>query len=370
MQDNYLLSGVENIDRILGVTQMKEIDSLLKISEKQIKEKTQVIYLYNKKADNLSDDYRDFSVLSEYLDLAEIGEIANSIISAGFSLHEFNNELDFINYVIKNKTEFDKNKYIIVNNIQTGTKIGRKSLIPAFCDMINIPYTNSNPYVVSLCRNKYHCNCILENHNLPVPKTWLLTRKKKWLNKETPLDLKVLLKPNCESSSIGIDDTNISKFSNDILSKAFKMCKEFRQDIIAQEFISGYEVEVPLIYFHQPISLKTVGIEIDNEAYLGNKILTNRIRSIDEYNFFDFSNIYNDISKVIRKTAEKAAEILGITGFGRIDFRVKTNGDIYITDISTNPHIHKLSSFYYAFNSLGYNYQDMIKCLIAIALKN
>jgi len=349
---------------------MKEIDNLLKISQKQIKEKTKVIYLYNQKADNLSDDYRGFSVLSEYLDLSEIGEISNSIISAGFLFHDFSNEFDFINYVIENKKEFNKNKYVIVNNIQTGTKIGRKSLIPAFCDMINIPYTNSNPYVVSLCRNKYHCNCILETHNLPVPKTWLLTRKKKWLNKDNPpLDLNVFLKPNCESSSIGIDDTNIGKFGNDIFSKALQMCREFRQDIIVQEFISGYEVEVPLIYFHRPISLKTIGIKIDNEAYLGNKILTNRIRSIDEYNFFDFSNIHNDISKVIGKTAEKAAEILGITGFGRIDFRVKANGNIYITDIATNPHINKSSSFYYAFNSLGYDYQDMIKCLIAVALK-
>ena len=55
--------------------------------------------------------------------------------------------------IINQKIKTNK-KLLVINSAQTGIYIGRKSLIPAFCDHYKIMHTGSNPYVVSLCRDK------------------------------------------------------------------------------------------------------------------------------------------------------------------------------------------------------------------------
>ncbi len=54
--------------------------------------------------------------------------------------------------------------------------------------------------------------------------------------------------------------------------------KNFRQDIILQKFICGFEVEVPIIMGKNVCSLDPVGIELNNEHFLGQKILDYEIR--------------------------------------------------------------------------------------------
>lgn len=67
----------------------------------------------------------------------------------------FIDEMDFIkNYITNNYYRNDSKYPIVINTAQKGTAIGRKSLIPAFCDLYGLCHTNSNPYVVSLARKQ------------------------------------------------------------------------------------------------------------------------------------------------------------------------------------------------------------------------
>ena len=70
----------------------------------------------------------------------------------------------------------------------------------------------------------------------------------------------------------------------------------------------------------------------------------------------------------LEKYTIDVVNLLGISGFGRVDFRIDYNKNIYITDIATNPHITKGMSFYYAFTENGLNYTQMLETLIALSL--
>ncbi len=60
--------------------------------------------------------------------------------------------------------------------------------------------------------------------------------------------------------------------------------------------------------------------------------------------------------------------VIGNYGFGRVDYRIDYNNNIYVTDIATNPHITKGMSFYYAFSENGLNYTQMLETLISLGL--
>lgn len=104
----------------------------------------------------------------------------------------------------------------MINSAQTGTYIGRKSLIPAFCEHFKIMYTGSNPYVVSLCRDKFHSNAILNNYlQNPMP-TYIYSYAYGWIDNKSPQEWeKIIVKLNGESASIGLTKENVFIYYSD-----------------------------------------------------------------------------------------------------------------------------------------------------------
>ena len=87
-----------------------------------------------------------------------------------------------------------------------------------------------------------------------------------------------------------------------------------------------------------------------------------------KFGFYNFSETNAKLSKKLESCAMDVVTLLGITGFGRVDFRIDYNENIYVTDIATNPHITKGMSFYYAFSENGLDYTQMLETLIALSL--
>ena len=146
-----------------------------------------------------------------------------------------------------------------------------------------------------------------------------------------------------------------------------ELYNEFEQDIIVQEFISGYEVQVPIIIGEEPLALPPVAITMNNSADLAEKIITYELAFSEEYNFINFSSINNALSEKLMHESIKVAKCLGMENYGRVDFRIDYEGNYYITDISTHPYLINHSAFAFAFQEMGFNYKDIFACIIQSA---
>ena len=146
-----------------------------------------------------------------------------------------------------------------------------------------------------------------------------------------------------------------------------ELYNEFEQDVIVQEFISGYEVQVPIIIGKEPLALPPVAITMNNSADLAEKIITYEVAFSEEYSFINFSSINNILSKKIMNESIKVANCLGMENYGRVDFRIDYEGNYYITDISTHPYLIKHSAFAFAFQEMSFSYKDIFACIIESA---
>lgn len=317
-------------------------------------------------------DYTDTSVISEYYSYNQYEEIFNGIRSLGYPVKCYFDENDFISDI-----EFGilRNHYprsiLVINSAQKGIGPGRKTLVPAFCQLHGISCASSNPYTVGFARNKYHWHCYLKELSLPVCQSWCYNEHIGWLSDEKPtIGEKVIIKLNSESSSIGLSNKNIFEydFSKDIQIK--NMCKKFKQDIIVEKFVKGYEAEVPvLVSATECCSLYPSGISVNNQAYLGDNILDYTVRGHHLFSHYNYKETNPEIALKLEKTTEKAALVMGIRNMGRIDFRIDNNtGDYYITDIATNPHITKSMTFYYEYKNWGLPYEAVLETLIGLSL--
>jgi len=325
-----------------------------------------ILLTSNKEKTNNQADYIGYSVKSEFFSDEEEAKILSALYKIGFSVRQFYNEEEFISFV-SDKRQKTSNK-IVINSAQKGTKIGRKSLIPAVCDLFGISYVGSNPYVVSLCRDKYRCGCILAQNGIPVPDAWLYQPVRGWFHEPPTTAGQLIVKPNYEAASIGIDALNICNgFA--MYEKVQQLAAIYHQEILVEKFVAGYEVEIPVIVFNNvPTVFFPIGINLDGDKKMGERILDYHLRDVDAYEYYDFSLECPQAANLALDVAARTAEILNIKGFGRVDLRISESGNVYVTDIATNPHYTARSSYEFLFSKLGFNYDDLVACLIAASI--
>ena len=342
----------------------KELINLLIKKAKSAVSDTTVIFLANVK-DVTSNryDYSDSSILTEFLSMEECNELLTVLQTFGFYTLAYFNSEDFIKDYFNDK--FRSSKMIIFEGTQKGIGKARDSYIPAFCDLEGLLHTGPNAYINSICTNKYHWTKLLESHNISVPNSWQYNTGE-WLNAQIPVLNKTLIaKPCYECASIGIHKQSVAKYSYEYEKYLRHLSVIYNQPFIVQEFISGYEIEVPVI-IHQktPYILPPIALCKKNNPFMGNKFLDFDDIYDDDYQFCLLSSISDSINSNIISETLKIIKILDLECYTRIDFRVDAHGKCYVTDINSYPHIVKHSSFAYAFEQLNIDIGCVLPCLI------
>lgn len=349
---------------------IKELIDKYRVLEKKHRSELILVLVANVEGETIDfDDYQNTSVLAEYYTLDEFETLSATYKKLGYEVLSYFNENDFMSAILNTKIRTNGKKMFVINSAQTGTYIGRKSLIPAFCEHFKIMHTGSNPYVVSLCRNKFHSNIILNGYINSSLDTYLYDSNDGWIgDKQPPNGLKIIAKLNNESASIGLNQNNIFIYTADTDKYLQQISMQYFQPVIVQPFISGYEIELPVILGTEKFSLPSVGIKMDNNELLENKFLDYEARFHHTYDFYNYDQFSPNLSTKIKMDAMRAAQLLGIEEFGRIDFRIDQYGNYYISDIATNPHITIDSSYMFAFQELGYSYSEMLATRIGVSL--
>ncbi len=314
---------------------------------------------------NIGDLEIQFAKETEFFKEEEFEEIEEGLKDEGYYVKSYFNEIAFIKDVLFG--ELKPQNIVVYNLARNGNKEGKKALIPSFCDLLNIPYTGSNAFAISLCRNKYIYSKVLETNNIPTPKCWLYLGRGIWASDKPSVGEKVIAKPVFESSSIGLDKSNIFQYiagTDYYIEELF--AKNNNNPLIIQRFISGYECEVPFFRYKEPQILEPIGIAINNTKLLDNIILTEELSDSDTYTFYPLQDLLP--KEKIEKISEycyNAAKILGIENYGRIDFRIDKNFNVFITDIAASPFTTKHSSIAYIFEKYNIPYSTIFTLILS-----
>ena len=312
----------------------------------------------------LDGDYAGTSVTTEYLSENEASQILRGFEGNGFYTKFYEGELGLISSSLDGGfAKLPRSKKLVYSIAQSGTGIGRKSLVPAFCRLQQIPICNSDTYVLSLARHKFHVYCILKSLGIPVADSWLYEAGSGWLlSAKPPTGVELIAKACFESASIGLTAESVGVLSDSYESMLDAKSRELRQPIIVQRLIEGYEAEVAVIAVrNRPMVLDPVSITLGGRSDLGNAILDYEIVEDDGYGFSRSDHLGNTVVQELRRAAAHTFTALGISNVGRVDFRISaSDGSIFVTDVATSPHLIEHSSFNFSFSGAGMGHVDLM----------
>ena len=215
----------------------KEIGKI--IDDFEINKNNYTVWIIANVADTVQSEesFIKHSNFSEFFTKAEFSSIVSAISDIFGYVRIFYSEIEFKTYVLANKDQIDNLHTVIYNFSRDGINEGKKSLIPAFCDLFQLKYIGSNPFVVSLLRNKFVFTKFLGNMGIPVPKTMLYEFN---CHNDISCFIKkpIIAKNIFESASIGMDTTNIICYDtrDDYYIKLNELCKNLNiQQQLIQE---------------------------------------------------------------------------------------------------------------------------------------
>jgi D-alanine-D-alanine ligase len=255
----------------------------------------------------------------------------------------------------------------------------RESQVPAFCDMLGIPYVGSGVMANAIGLDKPTTKMILEYHGLKTAPFQVLENVDEPLREG--LNYPLILKPSHEGSSIGINWDNVVNDEKALRAKLKEMLETYKQPILIEKFIDGREFSVGLVGNYLATEEPTVLpiLEIDFSGFpeeLG-RVLGQKAKSVfdDSSNYKCPANIDEALRKRIETHAKASFKALGCKDWARMDYRLDTDDELYFLEVNTLPGIDydvvrdELSFYPMMWYALGKKFPDMVREVIEAALR-
>ncbi len=184
---------------------------------------------------------------------------AQTITAVAAALAE-EHQVSLINADLNAFEKFQTLRPDLVFNMSEGLFGGsRESQIPALLEMLQIPYSGSDPLVLGLCLDKRRTKEILSYHRVPTPAFVQLHQAGELPgNFQFPL----LVKPALEGLSKGITDASLVRNPEELQQQLDRVWINYQQPALVEEFLSGREFTVALLGNAESLQVLPI-VEID-----------------------------------------------------------------------------------------------------------
>jgi D-alanine-D-alanine ligase len=275
--------------------------------------------------------------------------------------------------------KFKELKPDIVFNIAEGFNgNGREAQIPSMLEMLQIPYTGSDPLTLSICLDKARTKEILSYYNIPNSKFLVADNLNHTTSSITEFPL--IVKPISEGSSKGIFSSSFVSNTDELKKEVDRILSEYNQPALIEEFLPGREFTVAILGNGKTARVLPI-VEINFKefpedfiplySYEAKWILDTKENPLDV--FTCPAKLDKNLEAKIRDTALRTYNILRCRDWSRIDIRLDKDGEPNIIEINPLPGIlpnpEENSCFPKAARAAGLNYNDMINNVLLEAAK-
>lgn len=243
---------------------------------------------------------------------------------------------------------------------------GEDGRLQGMLELAGIKYVGCDMISSAICMDKHLAHKIVEEHNILCPQSYLFDAKDdidsiKVTIENSDVQFPLFVKPLKAGSSFGI--TKIKNINE--LSLAITDALKYDNKIVIEEGIDGFEVGC---------------------AVLGNDSLT--VGEIDEIeiqtDLFDYFEKYNlktskihlpariedeNEKKRIKDTAKEIYQILGCSGFARVDMFYTPKKQIVFNEVNTIPGCTSHSRYPSMLKEIGMPFEEVIDNLIQLGFQ-
>ncbi len=245
--------------------------------------------------------------------------------------------------------------------------------VVSYLELMRVPYTGCNPRGLNLTQDKALSKKILQHHRIRVPKfqTFPLGRKPR---RHKRLQFPLIVKSLVEEASEGISEASVVHNDERLLERISFVHRNLGPAIVEQ-YIPGREVYCGVMGHRRLEVLPLWELHLENLRPDAPNVATRRVKWDLEYQkkvglkLGPAEGLSDETVERIRRVTKRAYQLLDMSGWGRIDFRVTEAGEPYFLEANPNADIARNDEFAGAAAAAGYSYPELLQRILNIALR-
>ncbi|MFA6410970.1 MAG: ATP-grasp domain-containing protein, partial [Candidatus Buchananbacteria bacterium] len=248
--------------------------------------------------------------------------------------------------------------------------------VASLLDILQIPYTGSNPSTLSLCIDKIRVKKLLAYHNIPTPKWDYAYTLDDDISEE--LQYPLIVKPANTDNSIGITNESVVNNREELQRQLKKIITDIGSPALIEEYIEGDEYDVSILGSEEddlrvlPLSRSMFKDMPEGMWHIYTHNSKFGDESLDKLGITvqrPPKNISKKLETLLTEIALDTYNILDCHDYGRVEIRVDKDDNPYVLELNPNPSINIKDCVSSVAKLTGLEYADFLEEIINLAIK-
>jgi D-alanine-D-alanine ligase len=245
--------------------------------------------------------------------------------------------------------------------------------IVAYLELMRQPYTGCNPRGMLLSRDKVLSKQILAYHRIPTPQFMVFHRGRRYrLSKK--LSYPLFVKSATEDASLGISQASIVEDRAHLKERIDFIHEHTRTDALVEEYIEGRELYVAVDGNERLTTYPVWEMDFGTLPDVMAGIATRKVKWDRKYQqkhgirTGKAADLGAPAEEQLRRYSKRIYRALHLSGYARMDFRLRPDGRVYLLEANCNPNLSKEEDFAAAAANGGVTYEALLERLLRLGL--
>jgi D-alanine-D-alanine ligase len=245
--------------------------------------------------------------------------------------------------------------------------------VVSYLELLRLPYTGCNPRGMTLARDKSLAKKLFAYHRVPVPEFTVVPRNRK---PSLPKKLKfpLIVKSPTYESSIGISQASVVANDEHLARRVQFIHESIGTAAIVEQFIDGRELYVGVL---GNARLQVFPVWEMSFAKMGEQswhIATERVKWSAAYQQkhgieTGAADLPPEIALQVQHLAKRAYRALDLSGYARIDLRMREDGKLFVIEANPNPQLAQGEDFAESAVHAGLSYAQLLDRIMNLGLQ-
>jgi len=237
--------------------------------------------------------------------------------------------------------------------------------VVAYLELMRQPYTGCNPRGMLLSRDKVLCKQLLSYHRIPTPQFLLVPRGKK-ISVPKKFEFPMFVKSATEDASLGIAHASVVTDLKQLRERVAFIHEQINSDALVEEYIEGRELYVGVLGNDRltvlPVWEMTFGSLPENLPAIATRKVKWDRRYQQKYGITTAAaeNLPDGTLARLEKLSKRIYRALHLTGYARMDFRLRADGELFVLEANANPNLAEGEDLAQSALKAGVSYDDLL----------
>jgi len=243
--------------------------------------------------------------------------------------------------------------------------------VVAYLELLRQPYTGCNPGGIMLSRNKVLTKQILTYHRIPTPQ-FAVFRRGRAIRIPARLHYPLFVKSATEDASLGIAQASVVEAAARLRERIGFIHAHTASDALVEEYIEGRELYIGVLGNERIRTLPPWEF-IFGELKDGRAAIATRKakwdRAYQERHRITSAaaqDLPAGLAERLDRLARRVYRALHMSGYARMDFRVRADGAPFVLEANANPNLELDEDFAWAAKHGGLEYPALLERIIAL----